>query len=166
MLTRALSSLLYSNWRDFGAIRVISPLKPEVVIDNLRRADHDVTVPEELKEFGVTDLSAEVKGSQFEMHWIAESGVASPRCRGDVRAVENGTRIAARFNAGPVDFMLIAFLPLMAIVGILVGRSRLYWVALAGITVALFVMGKRNRGAQPMRARLIQLISIAAKAPH
>ena len=165
MLTRALSSLLYSS-REFGAILVVSPLKPEVVIDNLRRADHDVIVPEELKEFGVTDLSAEVKDSQFEVHWIAESGVASPRCRGSVRAAENGSRIALRFSAGPLDGMLIAYLPLMAIVGILAGRSPWYWAALAGITVALFVMGNRNRGAQPMRERLIQLISIAAKAPH
>ena len=166
MQTQALSSQLYSSLREFGAIRILSPLKPEVVLNNLRRSDHDVTVPEELKEFGVTDLSAEVKGSHFEIHWVADKGVASPRCRGSVSGVESGSRIAAKFIASPIDALLIAYLPLMAIVGILVGRSRWYWVALAGITVALLVISKRNRGAQPMRARLIQLVSIAAKASH
>ena len=165
MPTQALRNRPYSSWRRFGAIRILSPLKPEVVIDNLRRADHDVTVPEELKEFGVTDLSAEVDGSRFEISWIAEGGPVSPRCRGLVIGVENGTRIAAWFSASPIDGLLIAYLPLMALVGILSVRSRWYWLAFVGITAALFVMSKRNRGAQPMRARLIQLISILAKAP-
>jgi len=166
VLTRALSSLLYSDWREFGAIRILSPLKPDVVIDNVRRTDHDVIVPEELKEFGVTGLGAEVKGSRFEMHWIAESGFASPRMRGSVSAVENGSRIAVRFNGGPIDGLLTASLPLMAIAGMLAGRSPWYWVALGGISVGLLVMSQRNRSAHPMRERLIQLISIAAKAPH
>ena len=99
MLTQALSSLLYSDWRQFGAIRVISPLKPES-------------------------------------------------------------------NPGPIDGLLTASLPLMAIVGILAGRSARYWIALGGISVGLLVMSQRNRSAHPMRERLIRLISIAAKAPH
>ena len=67
MLTQALRKQLYSSWREFGSIRIVSTLEPEAVIDNLRRSNHDVIVPEELKEFGVTDLSAEVKGSNFEV---------------------------------------------------------------------------------------------------
>src|SRR5205823_10952279 len=140
----------------FGSIRILSPLEPEVVIDNLRRSDHDVIVPEELKEFGVTDLSAEVKGSNFELHWIADtSRFVNQRCRGFVRAVGNGSRISARFTAGPIDFLLIAYLPLAAIVGVVVGRTRWYWLALAGVSVALMLIAKRNRGAEPKRARLI-----------
>jgi hypothetical protein len=166
MPTRALSSRLYSSWRELGAIRVISPLRPEVVLDNLGRSNHDVTIPEELKEFGVTDLSAEVKDSQFEIHWIAVSGVAGQRCRGFVRAADNGSCITARFSASWIDFLLIAYLPLVAIVGALVGRSQWYLLAFVGITAALMFVSKMNRGAQPMRARLIQLISIVAKAPH
>jgi len=154
-----------SSWREFGAIRILSPLKPEAVIDNLGRTDHDVIVPEELKDFGVTGLSAEVQGSQFEMRWIAENGWASPRCRGSVSGSENGSRITVWFATNPIDGLTIVYLPLMAIVGALGIRAWWYWVGLIGISVGLIVMSQRNRGAEPMRARLIQLISMAAQAP-
>jgi hypothetical protein len=164
--TRALSSRLYSSLREFGAIRLTSPLGPDVVIDNLRRSDRDVIVPEELREFGVTDFSAEVNGSQFNIRWVTDTRrFSNPGCHGFVRAVENGSRIAARFSATPIDTLLVAYLPIMALVGALLGRSQWYWVALAGGFIALLFVSQRNRGAEQKRARLIQLISIAAKAP-
>jgi len=154
-----------TSWREFGAIRILSPLRPEVVIDNVRRADHDVIVPEELKEFGVTDFGATVNGSQFEINWIVEQGVASPRCRGVVRASENGSRIVVRSSATPIDSLLILYLPLATIAGMAVGRSPLFWLAFTGVSLVMLFFSRRNRGAEPMRARLIQLISIVAKAP-
>jgi hypothetical protein len=166
VLTPAPRNQVYSSWREFAAIRILSPLKPEVVIDNLRLADHDVIVPEELKEFGVTDLSAEVTGSQFELRWIAESGWSNTRCRGSVSEVENGSRIAVWFSATPIDGLLITYLPLITVVGMLAERAWWYWVALGGMSVWLLALSQRNRGAEPMRARLIELISIAAKAPN
>ena len=164
MLTPATRNRVYSSWREFGAIRIPSPLKPEVVIDNLGRTDHDVIVPEELKDFGVTGLSAEVQGSLFEMRWIAENGWISPRCRGSVSGAENGSRITIWFSASPINGLVIVYLPLMGIVGALGIRAWWYWVGLIGISVGLIIMSQRNRGAEPMRARLIQLISMAAEA--
>jgi hypothetical protein len=153
-----------------GTIQIDSPFPPPDVLDNLRargREWRESAVPEDLKKLTVRNLAVATNGSTFQMQWTGNvSPLYNPLCFGTVQPYGNGSRIRAGFRLNRRAFIPIGYLPAMVIVSLIGGdRSTVIWVvvAIATVTVA-FTLGW-NRTSEPMRTRLVEVLTTAAQEP-
>ena len=86
----------------------------------------------------------------------------NPVCFGTVEPYGNGSRIRAGFKLDLRDIAAVGLLPAMTALALLGRRSTFNWVLFAISLILLVVLAVRNRGAEPMRARLIEVLSNAA----
>ena len=167
MATSALSSRLYSRSEPIGTITIDSELQPADVIANLgSRGWRESQIPEDLKKFKVTSLAVERKGLEFEMYWNgAISPFYNPVCFGIVQPYGNGSRIRAGFKLNSKMFRFFAVVAFSALIFPLPNPS-LWELALSGLmlsTIAYPLL--KNRTREPMRTRLIDVLTEAANAP-
>ena len=148
-------------------IWIDSPLPPAAVLENLRargREWRESAVPEDLRKFKVQTLAVEIEGSEFRMHWPANvSPFYNPLCYGTVEQIGNGSRITAGFKRAPREVLLIVALASMALVPMLLGStSRIQWLLGALMLACLVPAVLMNRTSEPMRTRLIEVLTNAA----
>ena len=150
-----------------GKIWIDSPLPPAAVLENLRargREWRESAVPEDLRKFKVRILGVELTGSEFRMHWVGDiSPFYNPMCYGTVEQAGNGSRITAGFKLSPREVRLIVALASMALLPILLGStSRIQWLWGMFMLASLAWAVLKNRTSEPMRARLIEVLTNAA----
>jgi hypothetical protein len=166
METAALTSRFFFRPRTLGEITIDSQLTPTEVIENLRTVEGELResgVPEDLRKFNVRNLALEVTELYFEMRWIGSiSPFYNPVCHGSVDRTPTGSRIRIAFGLNRGDVSIMAILVLGVTLPFLTGGSKLKWVFLAVMLVILAYGAFHNRSAEPMRARLIEIVSRAA----
>ena len=150
-----------------GKIWIDSPLPPATVLENLRargREWRESAVPEDLRKFKVQILGVEITGSEFQMHWLGDiSPFYNPMCYGTVEEAGNGSRITAGFKSAPREVLLIVALGGMAVLPMLLGStSRIQWLLGAFMLACLAWAVLKNRTSEPMRTRLIEVLTNAA----
>jgi hypothetical protein len=150
-----------------GNIWIDSPLPPAAVLENLRargREWRESAVPEDLRKFKVQTLGVEITGSQFQMHWLGNiSPFYNPLCYGTVEQAGNGSRITAGFKLAPREVLLIVALASMALLPMLLGStSSIQWLLSVFMLACLAWAALKNRTSEPMRARLIEVLTNAA----
>ena len=150
-----------------GKIWIDSPLPPAAVLENLRvrgREWRDSAVPEDLRKFKVQTLGLEITGSEFQMHWLGNiSPFYNPLCYGTVEQAGNGSRITAGFKRALRQVLLIVALASMALLPILLGStSRIQWLLSVLMLACLALAVLKNRTSEPMRTRLIEVLTNAA----
>ena len=107
----------------------------------------------------------EIEGSQFQLRWQgdATNPFHNPRCFGSVQAYGDGSRIRAGFKLFAKDFVMVGC-GMGSAVLILLGGRTVSSFAFAAIFLAILIsMGARNRTAEPLRARLIEVLAKAAE---
>lgn len=144
-----------------------SPLQPADVISNLRgRSWRESQIPEDLKKFKVSSLVVESKGLGFEMYWNGLiSPFYNPLCFGIVQPYGEGSRIRAGFKLNSKLFRFFGAAAFCALI-LLLGNPSVWEFALSALmlsTVAYPLL--KNRTREPMRTRLIEALTEAAKAP-
>jgi hypothetical protein len=152
-----------------GTITIDSAVPPAEVIENLRirgKEWRESAVPEDLRKFKVTGLSVTAKGLEFELYWGGDiSPLYNPVCFGSVEPVGTGSRINAGFKLHARNILMIGGFASMAIMPLIGGGSTDSWL-LAGVMFAILLATVvKNRTAEPMRARLIEMLANAAQQP-
>ncbi len=149
-----------------GKIWIDSSLPPAAVLDNLRARRHqwrESAVPEDLRKFKVQSLGVEIKGSQFELHWLGQISLFyNPLCFGTVEQTSNGSRINAGFKLYKRGFVFIGAALASAVLPLLLDWSTFHWLYFVVILGLLAPMVMKNRTSEPMRARLIDVLANAA----
>ena len=167
MQVQALSNRLFFRSQPLGTIWIDSPLRPAVVLENLRargREWRESAVPEDLRKFKVQTLTVEIEGSQFQMRWLGSPNpFYNPRCFGTVQPYGDGSRVRAGFKLDPKDFRILGLTAAMVIIGVLGPHSTFNWVLFGAMAIFTIFIAARNRSAEPMRARLIEVLANAAK---
>jgi Flp pilus assembly protein TadB len=164
--TQALNSRLFFRSQPLGTVWIDSPLQPAAVLDNLRNRGkewRESAVPDDLKKLKVAVLALQIDGSQFQMHWLGASNpFFNPVCFGTVQPYGDGSLVRAGFKLSVRNLVLVGCFAATAILSILTWRSTVSWT-LFGITAALLLFTLvRNRSAEPMRTRLVEVLSSAA----
>jgi len=155
-----------SSSAPLGTITVDSPLKPEEVIAHLGRGGwREGAIPEDLRKFKVTGLAVEKKGREFEMHWAGSiSPLYNPVCFGIAQPLGDGSRLRAGFKLDRRSLRLFGLFTAMPIVS-LMGRLDTFILILAALMfISVGSAMVRNRTSEPMRSRLIDVLTDAAKA--
>jgi hypothetical protein len=145
-----------------------SPLPPAVVLENLRARGHqwrESSVPDDLRKLGIINLKVETKGAQFEMRWGRSLLVYNPICFGIVQPYGDGSRIRAGFKLSMRAFLLVTVMVATAVLTLFSDRSMMDWARFAYFAIIVTFLVSRNRSAEPMRARLIEVLSETVQAP-
>ena len=150
-----------------GKIWIDSLLPPAAVLENLRargRQWRQSAVPEDLRKFKVYSLGVETTGSEFQMYWLGRiSPFYNPLCFGTVEQTANGSRISAGFKLTRHEFIFIGAALGGAVLPLLLGRWTTFYVGYFVVMLILLApMVMKNRTAEPMRARLIEVLANAA----
>lgn len=146
-----------------------SPLPPPVVLENLRargREWRESSVPEDLRKFKVQTLTVEIEGSQFRMRWFGgPNPFYNPWCFGTVQPYGEGSRIRAGFKLSAREFLVIGAIVALAVLRLLGRRSIVNWMLFGAMVMLAIFTWARNRSAEPMRARLIEVLANTARQP-
>jgi len=150
-----------------GKIWIDSLLPPAAVLENLRargRQWRQSAVPEDLRKFKVYSLGVETTGSEFQMYWLGRiSPFYNPLCFGTVEQTANGSRISAGFKLSRREFIFIGAALGGAVLPLLLGMWTTVYVGYFVVMLMLLApMVMKNRTAEPMRARLIEVLANAA----
>jgi hypothetical protein len=166
---QALSSRLFFRSQPLGTIWIDSPLRPAVVLENLRvrgKEWRESAVPEDLRKLKIGSLSVEIEGSQFQMRWLGDTNpFYNPLCFGTAQPYGDGSRIRAGFKLTTKDFLIVGCVAAMPVLGLLGRQSIFNWVLVGIMVMLLIYTAARNRSAEPMRTRLIEVLTNAAKGP-
>jgi hypothetical protein len=150
-----------------GKIWIDSSLPPAAVLENLRtrgREWRESAVPEDLRNFKVQTLGVEIKGSEFQMYWLGRiSPFYNPLCFGTVEQTANGSRISAGFKLTRHEFIFMGAALGGAALPLLLGMWTTFYVGYFVVMLILLApMVMKNRTAEPMRTRLIEVLTNAA----
>ena len=150
-----------------GEIEIASTFEPAVVLENLRARGREwraSAVPEDLRPYNVTNLTADVSGSEFALRWVGtNSPFYSPVCFGVVERTAQGSRIKARFKRDMKAIQPILFLFSLAILQFASDRSVVSGILLVAWVLILASMARGRNHKGPLLARLIDVLTIAAQ---
>ena len=152
-----------------GAIEIVSPLEPAAVKENLTaRAKEwrESAIPVDLRTFKVHSLLVNGRDSYFESHWIGHvSPFYNPVCFGTIEPAGSGSRITVRFKRDENDILPMVAWALSAIFYVITEPSTFSWVNVVVLLIAITYTSLRNRASEPMRTRLIEVLTTAAQQP-
>jgi hypothetical protein len=151
-----------------GAIVIDSPHPPSVVLENLRVRGKEwraSAIPEDLRKLKVGALHVEIDGSEFKIRWGPANPLYNPMCFGTVQPYGEGSRIRGGFKLSLRDATPLALFGVATLLPLLLDWSIAHWAFFGfAIFMAAFV-GLRYRSVEPMRSRLVDVLSEAAKTP-
>jgi hypothetical protein len=150
-----------------GEIEIASPFEPDVVLENLRARGREwraSAVPEDLRPYNVTNLTADVSGSEFALRWVGSaSSFYSPVCFGVVERTSQGSSIKARFKRDLKAIKPILFLFPLAILQFASDRSAVTGLLVVAWVLILASMARGRNHKGPLCARLIDVLTTAAR---
>jgi hypothetical protein len=151
------------------AIRLLSPLKSEQVLNNLKqrgREWRESVLPPDLRNAGVKNLSVETKGDGFTLQWVGGASVLyNPAFIGSVIDVAGGgSEISGHIGRKipqPLAIVVLVALPFQAF---LTSSVLLGWTSAAVILWTLFhLLWTKRRGTEALEPNLLRVIEEAAR---